>query len=60
MEPGRHLEFHVYSIWRLYVYKCICQPMGTKSPTKKFWPLGIPELQLAVDPLGGSLKKKFV
>ena len=33
--------------------------METKSPTKKFWPLRIPELQLAVDPLGGSLKKSL-
>ena len=38
------------SVIRLYLY----QPMEIKSPTKKFWPLGIDELQLAVDPLGGS------
>ena len=31
------------------------QPMEIKNGDKKtFWSLGIPELQLAVDPLGGS------
>jgi len=31
-----------------------------KVRQKKFWPLGIPELQLAVDPLGWQFEKKFV
>ena len=31
--------------------------MGTKSHTKKNWPLTLTLFQLAVDPLGGSLKK---
>ena len=29
-------------------------PRGQKGSLYIFWPLGIPELQLAVDPLGGS------
>ena len=34
-----------------------CQPMKTKSPTKTFWSLRIPELQLAVVPLDSRLEK---